>query len=170
MQEREGHVGFGPVVLKGRLMDYWLVPQPQLALDAAWSCARVKPAWAIERVADLDFRHMNVSIAQPRWSQTVWLSTAVWLSAFVSPSVYFLLLLLASKFQIHVPQTFVLSLLFLIPLAALLICEWVAWSCNKTVGGRIGWMVFTLLAMLFQCAMILVVVRVILVAAIGYAQ
>ena len=95
---------------------------------------------------------------------------AGWLAAFVSPTVYFLLLLLASKSQIHLPPAVAVSLLFFIPVAALLICEWVVWSCSKRVGGRIGWMFFTLLAMVLQCVMILVVLRVILVTAIGYAQ
>jgi hypothetical protein len=113
---------------------------------------------------------MNASIPQPRRSLPAWLSTAVWLCAFLSPTVYFLLILLASKFQINLPQTFILSLLFLIPVVALLICEWAVWSCSKTVGRRIGWMLFTLLAMLFQFAIILAVLRVILVTAIGYAQ
>jgi hypothetical protein len=46
----------------------------------------------------------------------------------------------------------------------------VAWSCSNTVGRKVGWMLFTLLAMLLQFAVILAVLRVILVAAIGYAQ
>jgi len=92
------------------------------------------------------------------------------LSAFLSPTAFFLLLLLASKFQINLPQTFTGLLFFLIPVAALLVCEWVVWSCSKTVGRKIGWMLFTLLAMLLQFAMILAVLRVILVTAIGYAQ
>ena len=113
---------------------------------------------------------MDAALSQPQRSLPGWLRVVGWLGAFVSPTVYFLLLLLASKSQIHVPQVLAVSLLFLIPVAALLICEWVVWSCSKTVGGRIGWMVFTLLAMVLQCAVILVVLRVILVTAIGYAQ
>src|SRR5882672_8145756 len=105
---------------------------------------------------------MNASIPQPRRSLPVWLSTVVWLSAFLSPAVYFLLLLLASKFQIHVPQTFAWPLLFLIPVVALLICESVVWSCSKTVGRKIVWMLFTLLAMLLQFGIILVILRAIL--------
>jgi len=62
---------------------------------------------------------MNASIPQPRRSLSVWLSTVVWLSAFLSPTAYLLLLLFASKFQINVPETFAWSLLFLIPLLVL---------------------------------------------------
>jgi hypothetical protein len=111
---------------------------------------------------------MNASIPQSRPRQTA--STVVWLGAFLSPTVYFLLLLLADKFQIHLPQAFALPLLFLLPVVALLICEWAVWSGSKTVGRRIGGMLFTLLAMLLQCAIILAVLREVLVAAIGYAQ
>jgi len=66
-------------------------------------------------------------------------------------------------------ETFVGSLFFY-PVVALLICESVVWSCNKTVGRKIGWMLFTLFAMLLQFGIILVILRAILVTAIGYAQ
>ena len=98
------------------------------------------------------------------------MSAVVWLSAFLSPTAYLLLLLLASRFQLNLPETSAWSLFFLIPVVALLICESVVWSCSKTVGRKVGWMLFTLLAMLLQFAFILVILRTILVAAIGYAQ
>ena len=113
---------------------------------------------------------MNAAIPQPQRSLPVWLSTVVWLSAFLSPTVYFLLLCLASEFQINVPQTVAGALFFLIPVVALLVCECVVWSCSKTVGRKVGWMVFTLLAMLLEFGIILVVLRAILVTRIGYAQ
>ena len=95
----------------------------------------------------------------------------VWLSAFLSPTAYFLLLLLGNKFQIpSLPAKLVWSLFFLIPAVALLICESVVWSCSKTVGRRIGWMLFTLIAMLLQFGIILVILRMIIVMAIGYVQ
>jgi hypothetical protein len=92
------------------------------------------------------------------------------LSAFLSPTACFLLLLLASTLQINLPETFVWSLFFVIPVVALLICESVVWSCSKTVGRKIGWMLFTLLAMLLQFAIILAILRTIIVMAIGYVQ
>src|SRR6267154_1982893 len=114
---------------------------------------------------------MNASIPQSRRSQPVWLSTLVWLSAFLSPTAFFLLLLLANKFQVpSLPATLVWSLFFLIPLVALLICESVVWSCSKTVGRKIGWMLFTLIAMLLQFGIILVILQIILVTAIGYVS
>jgi hypothetical protein len=121
------------------------------------------PAWL-----SLGVRHMNASIPQPRRTLRFWASTVIWLSAFVSPSAYFLLVLLASKFQINVPAGFALSLFFLIPIVALLICASVVWSCGKTIGRKVGWMLFTLLAMLLQCGAILLILRVILVATISY--
>jgi hypothetical protein len=114
---------------------------------------------------------MNTSIPQPRPSFPGWSSVAVWWSAFLSPTALFLLLLFANTFQIpSLPATLVWSLLFIVPAVALLVCESVAWSCSKTVGRRIGWMLVTLLAMLLQLAIILVILRAILVTRIAYAQ
>ena len=117
-----------------------------------------------------DVSPMNASIPQPRRGPAFWSITVVWLSAFLSPTACFLLLLLADKLQISLPGTFVWSLLFVIPAVALLICESVVWSCSKTVGRKIGWMVFTLLAMLIEFGITLVILRAILVTRIGYAQ
>ena len=58
----------------------------------------------------------------------------------------------------------------LAPVVALLICESVVWSCSKTVGRKIGWMIVTLLAMLLQFGVILAVLRAILVTMIAYVQ
>ena len=110
---------------------------------------------------------VSASNPQTRQWQTGWLSAVVWLCAFLSPTVYFLLLLLAHRFQIHVSPTIALPLLLFLPVGALLICAWVVWSCNKKVGPRIGWMLFTVSAMLLQCAVLLVVLREILGAAVG---
>jgi len=99
------------------------------------------------------------------------LSVAVWLSAFLSPTAYFLLILLAAKSNApNLPETLVWTLFILVPASALFICEWVAWSCSMTFGRKIGWMLFTLLAILLQFAIILAILRMILVVAIGYAQ
>ena len=93
------------------------------------------------------------------------------MSAFLSPTAYFLLMLLANKFQIpSLPATFVWPLFLFIPVVALLICESVVWSCSKTVGRKIGWMLLTLLAMLLQFAIILAILRAIIITAIAYVQ
>jgi len=114
---------------------------------------------------------MNVSIPQSRRSLPFWLSVVVWLSAFLSPIAYFLLLLFANKFQLpSLLTTFIWPLFLFIPVVALLICESVVWSCSKTVGRKIGWMLFTLIAMFLQFGIILVILRMIIVMAIGYVQ
>jgi len=51
-------------------------------------------------------------------------------------------------------ETLVVSLFIVIPVVALLVCEWLVWCWSKTVGGKIGWMVFTLLGMLLQFAIL----------------
>jgi hypothetical protein len=111
---------------------------------------------------------MNASIPQSRPRLPPGLSVAVWLSAFLSPTAYFLLILLVARSNtLDLPGTLVWTLFILVPVIALFICEWVAWSCSRTLGRKIGWMLFTLVAMLLQFAIILVILRIILVATIG---
>ena len=108
---------------------------------------------------------MNVA----RMKMPVGMGVAVWLAAFLSPSACFLLILLASKSQtVMLPGPEAVVALFLLVVAgALVVCEWVAWSCSRTVGWRIGWMVFTVVAVGLQFAVILVILRMILVAMIS---
>ncbi len=114
---------------------------------------------------------MNASIPQFRRGLPLGLGVVVWVSAFLSPTGYFLLILLASKSGIQkLPETLVVSLFILLPVAALLICEWVVWSCSKTIGRKMGWMTVTLLGMLLQFAILLLILRMIIVMAIGYVQ
>src|ERR1039458_2115789 len=83
---------------------------------------------------------MNASIPQSRRSLPFWLSVVVWLSAFLSPTAYFLLLLLANKFQIpRLPAMFVWALFLVIPVVALLICESVVWFLQQD-GGSQAWL------------------------------
>ncbi len=108
---------------------------------------------------------------QPRRSLPVWLSAGVWLSAFLSPTAYFLLLLLANKFQVPMPPVIFVAFLFLlIPALALLVCGHVVWSSNMTLAGKIGWMLFTVLGMLLQFGFLMAIVRAILITVTGYAQ
>ena len=86
-------------------------------------------------------------------------SLAVWLSAFVSPTVYFLLLLLADRFDVpSPPDVLVASLFYLIPPVALLLSESVVWWSGLTVARKVGWMLFTLLAMLLQVGILLAII------------
>ena len=96
---------------------------------------------------------------------------AVWLCAFFSPTAYFLLLVCANRFHVAAPpEILVASLFFFIPVAALLVCGYVAWRSGKTIARKIGWMLFTLVAMLLQFGVLLVIIISAISAAIGYAQ
>ena len=81
------------------------------------------------------------------------------------------MVLLAERFHIpSPPKTLVWSLFFLAPVVALLICEWVVWSCSRTVARKLACMSLTALAMLLQFGIILAILRAILVTRIGYVQ
>src|SRR5438270_9971181 len=96
---------------------------------------------------------MCALIALPRRSLTVWLS------AFFSPPLYFLLLLLADRFHIpSPPESIVASLFYLIPAVALLVCGSVVWLSSMTLARRVGWMLFTLFAMLLQTGILLAII------------
>jgi hypothetical protein len=114
---------------------------------------------------------MKASISQSSRSLPPGSGVVVWMSTFLSPTGYFLLILLAARSGIpKLPETLVWALFIVIPVVALLVCERLVWCWSKTVGGKIGWTVFTLLGMLLQFAILVVILRIILVTAIGYAQ
>jgi len=56
------------------------------------------------------------------------------------------------------------------PVAALLIWRAVVWRSQMTVSGKVGWLIFTLVGMLLQCALLLFIIVSAITAAIGYAQ
>jgi hypothetical protein len=95
----------------------------------------------------------------------------LWLLAFFSPTLYFLLLLLGDRFHVTPPPEKIVGLLFyVIPLVALLVCERAVWLSDvmtgRKVGRKVGWMLLTLLAMLLQFGVILAII----VSATGYVQ
>src|SRR3954464_15283586 len=95
----------------------------------------------------------------------------VWLCAFVSPTAYFVLLIFANKLHAPAPPpVLVVTLFFLIPIIALLVCGRVVWLSSTTSARRIGWMLFTIVTMLLQFGVLLVIVIVAITAAISYAQ
>jgi hypothetical protein len=103
---------------------------------------------------------MNALITLPRRS------LIVWLLAFFSPTVYFVSLLLADTiFLPSPPEILVSSLFYLIPLVALLVCGSVVWSSSETVTCKIGWLLFTLFAMLVEFGALLGLI----ILATGYA-
>jgi hypothetical protein len=90
----------------------------------------------------------------------------VWLSAFFTPSAYFLLLLVADKFFLPSPPDIaVASLFYLFPAVALLVCGSAVWFSNMTINRKIGWMLFTLFGMLLQFGLLLAII----IAATGFA-
>jgi hypothetical protein len=83
---------------------------------------------------------------------------AFWWSAFLSPTAYFLLLLLADSFHFpSAPDAVVAGLFYLIPPAALLVCGSAIRSSGMAGERKVRWMIFTLLAMLAQVGVLLAV-------------
>lgn len=82
----------------------------------------------------------------------MWLVIPAWLAVFLSPTVYVLLLMIMGSLQVPGPVGgIVVALLFcLIPVVALLACGTMIWRSKITLGWRIGGLVVTVLAMLYQ--------------------
>ena len=116
-------------------------------------------------------RRMSAMIPQSRRSWPAWLGVLVWLVAFVSPAAYFILLLIATDSfgggGFAPPQVIVWPLSCLIPIVALVICGGAVWRSSQKTLVRIGWLGFSLIAMVIQLAFILCVLRAIIVARIG---
>ena len=107
------------------------------------------------------YKHMRTSIPIPQRK------LGLWLLAFFSPTLYFLLLLLGDRFHVTPPPEKIVGLLFyVIPLVALLVCERAVWLSDVMTGRKVGWMLLTLLAMLLQFGVILAII----VSATGYVQ
>lgn len=114
---------------------------------------------------------MRALIAQNQRNAPVWRSVAIWLAAFLSPTGYFLLLVMADKWHVvATPESLVVSLFCLIPIVGLLVCGRVAWLSKLNLRWRVGWLVVTVLAMLVQCSVLLVIIVSAITAAISPAQ
>jgi hypothetical protein len=96
----------------------------------------------------------------------------VWLFAFFSPTIYFLLFLLANRFQVtpNLPGAFYVTLFFLIFAAALLFCVSVSWAAKRTLTRKIGLTALTALGLLLQFGMVVVILRAILITITAYPQ
>jgi len=104
-------------------------------------------------------------------SLSVWWSVAIWLAVFLSPTGYFLLLVMADRWHAPAPhESVVVSLFCLIPIVALLVCGSVAWRSQLTRPWRVGWLVSTVLAMLLQCGVLFVIIVSVITAIIAPAQ
>ena len=104
-------------------------------------------------------------------SRPVWWSAAIWLAVFLSPTGYFLLLIIADSWQLPAPpESLVVALFCLIPIGALLVCGSVAWMSKLNLRWRVGWLVVTVFGMLVQFGILFVIVVAAITAAIAPAQ
>lgn len=111
---------------------------------------------------------MTPTLPIPEQSLPTRPSALVWVSVLLSPTLYFVLLLLAGGLRL--PELLLQAgwvLLPVVPLAALINCGSVVWSHSQTTGGRVGGTLLTLLAILLQCGMLFVVLYVAIVTAIS---
>ncbi len=102
---------------------------------------------------------MGALISQYRRGLPVGLSAAVWLAVLLSPTGY--VLSVATLCRLHMPappQWFVVALFCLVPVVALLVCGAVVWRSKLPVRWRVVWLVLTVLAMLFQVAVLVVAI------------
>jgi len=99
-------------------------------------------------------------------SVPVWLRVAVWLAVFLSPTGYFLLLMMLNSLQVPAPpESLVVALFCLVPVVALLVCGTMVWLSR--VRWKVGWLVLTVLAMSFQVGILLVIIVIAVTAAIA---
>lgn len=95
----------------------------------------------------------------------------MWVAAFFSPTIYFLLLIAAIQYRLPAPpETLVAALFFLVPVAALVVCETVVCRSSMTLGNKVLWVLFTLLGLGIQFGVILAFVRAYLIAATSLAN
>ena len=96
---------------------------------------------------------------QPRGSIPPARTLAICMAALLSPTAYFLLLLVADRLQIpSPPEWLVASLFYLIPVIALLVCGFAVWLSGMTVARKVVWMLLTLLAMIIELGVLLLII------------
>jgi len=94
---------------------------------------------------------------------------AVWLAVFMSPTGYFLLVVIADRLQMPAPpESLVVALFCLIPVVALLVCGTVVWRSRAR--WRVVWLVLMALAMSFQVGFLFIIILSAITAAISLAQ
>ena len=85
-------------------------------------------------------------------------SLAAWITAFVSPAIFFLLLLVGDTLHLpSPPDAIVATLFYLIPIIALFVCGLVVLSSHMTVARKLRWMIFTTIGMLLQFGVLLAI-------------
>ena len=97
-------------------------------------------------------------------------AVAVWLAAFFSPTIYFLLLVAAAMAHVpNLPGGFVVAAFCLLPFIGLLVCWRVIRRSTRTVSGMVSWGAVTVIGMVLQVGVLLVIILSAINAAIGYA-
>ena len=83
----------------------------------------------------------------------------VWLAAFVSPTGYFLFLMLADCLGLAAPPEAVAAALFFgLPLVALGVCGWAVGGANLPTRRKVAWLAFTVVGLALQCGAILALI------------
>jgi hypothetical protein len=83
---------------------------------------------------------MSIRLLRDRERLPVWFAVPVWLIAFLSPTAYFELLVLADRHIISTPPSVVVwAIFYLIFVIALLLCGAVSWHSSKKSSIRVGW-------------------------------
>ena len=101
----------------------------------------------------------------------MWLKAAIWLALLLSPTGYFLLLMMADRFQLPaLPESVVVSLFCIIPVVALFVCGRLLWQSRLRINWKVAGLALTVLAMLFQVAVLMVIIISAITAAIAPAQ
>ena len=114
---------------------------------------------------------MRASIFQPPRSLPAWPGVALWLAVFLSPTGYFLLLMMADRWHVPAPpERLVVSLFLIIPVVALLVCGRAVWHSQPSLRRRVVCLVATVLGMLLQVGVLLVIIVSAVTAAISPAQ
>lgn len=113
---------------------------------------------------------MRVLNLQHSQSLPVWLIVPAWLVVFLSPTAFVLLLIIMARLQVPVLGEVVVLLFCLLPVVALLACGTLLWRLKISLGWRIGGLVLTVLAMLFQCGIWFVILVSAIQAAIALVQ
>jgi hypothetical protein len=92
----------------------------------------------------------------------------VWVSAFFSPTIYYLFLMAVGASRLPAPpESVVAGLFFLTPVAALVVCETVVWRSTLTTRNKVLWTLFTLVGIAAQFAVAVLVIQAFLTAAIS---
>ena len=114
---------------------------------------------------------MRALIFQPPRSLPARLGVALWLAVFLSPTGYFLLLMMADRWHVPAPpERLVASLFLIIPVVALLVCGRVAWHSQASLRRRVIGLVLTVLGMLLQVGVLFVIIVSAITAAIAPVQ